>query len=91
MAACWVSTSTARPALAANPYQSRRRARATLFAGGQPTWLARPGRTLLALPDAVFQATLQEVRAWIAREYGGLDLQFEEQNRFAIDVARFKS
>ena len=42
------------------------------------------------IPEAVFEATLQEVRAWIAGEYGGLDRQLEEQVRFAIDVARFE-
>jgi ubiquinone/menaquinone biosynthesis C-methylase UbiE len=42
------------------------------------------------IPDTLFEATLQEVRAWMAREYGGLDHQFEEQVRFAIDVARFE-
>jgi ubiquinone/menaquinone biosynthesis C-methylase UbiE len=42
------------------------------------------------IPDALFEATLQEVRIWVAREYGGLDCQLEEQVRFAIDVARFE-
>lgn len=41
------------------------------------------------VPDAIFDASLKDLRAWIDHEYGDLDQTHEEEVRFAIDVARF--
>ena len=41
------------------------------------------------IPDALFDASLKELRAWVERKYGDLDDAHEEEVRFSIDVARF--
>jgi ubiquinone/menaquinone biosynthesis C-methylase UbiE len=41
------------------------------------------------VPDAIFDASLKELRTWIDHEYGDLDQTHEEEVRFSIDVARF--
>ena len=41
------------------------------------------------IPDAVFDASLKELRNWVEHEYGDLDQQLEDEVRFVIDVARF--
>jgi ubiquinone/menaquinone biosynthesis C-methylase UbiE len=42
------------------------------------------------IPDAIFDASLKELEAWAAQEYGDLDGVFQDELRFAIDVAHFK-
>ena len=42
------------------------------------------------IPDAIFDASLKELRAWVDGEFGGLDLQREDEVRFVIDVVRFE-
>lgn len=41
------------------------------------------------IPDEIFSSSLEDLRVWVAREYGDLDQPREEQVRFVIDVARF--
>lgn len=41
------------------------------------------------LPDAIFDASMKELRAWAAAEYGSLDQEIENHVRFVIEVARF--
>jgi ubiquinone/menaquinone biosynthesis C-methylase UbiE len=41
------------------------------------------------IPDAAFDASLRELRAWVEKEYGDLDRPYEDEVRFAIDIARF--
>jgi ubiquinone/menaquinone biosynthesis C-methylase UbiE len=41
------------------------------------------------LPDAIFDASMKELRAWAAREFGSLDQELEDEVRFVIQVARF--
>ena len=43
------------------------------------------------IPDEIFEASLQELRARMKSDYGSLDGQFEDEVRFAIDVARFEN
>jgi ubiquinone/menaquinone biosynthesis C-methylase UbiE len=42
------------------------------------------------VPDAIFDASLKELRTWVDNEYGDLDQTREDEVRFAIDVARFE-
>jgi ubiquinone/menaquinone biosynthesis C-methylase UbiE len=42
------------------------------------------------LPDAIFDASMKELRAWVTAEYGSLDQEIKEEVRFLIDVARFE-
>jgi hypothetical protein len=41
------------------------------------------------IPDAIFEASIEELRAWVEMEFGGLDEPRQDTLRFAIDVARF--
>jgi ubiquinone/menaquinone biosynthesis C-methylase UbiE len=41
------------------------------------------------LPDAIFDASMQELRAWVAQEFGSLDQELEDEVRFVIQIARF--
>jgi len=41
------------------------------------------------IPDAIFEASVRELRSWAEAEFGSLDQQIEDEVRFAIDVARF--
>jgi ubiquinone/menaquinone biosynthesis C-methylase UbiE len=41
------------------------------------------------IPEAVHQASLKELRAWVDREYGDLDRPREDEVRFVIDAVRF--
>ena len=41
------------------------------------------------IPDAIFEASMKELRAWVEREYGSLDEPRQDSLRFAIDVVRF--
>jgi ubiquinone/menaquinone biosynthesis C-methylase UbiE len=41
------------------------------------------------LPDAMFDASMKELRAWVAQEFGSLDQELEDEVRFAIQMARF--
>ena len=42
------------------------------------------------IPDAVHAASLEELRPWVAREYGDLDEPRSDEVRFVIDAARFE-
>jgi ubiquinone/menaquinone biosynthesis C-methylase UbiE len=42
------------------------------------------------IPDALFDASMKELRVWAKDELGTLDQQIEDQVRFVINVARFK-
>jgi hypothetical protein len=41
------------------------------------------------VPEAIFEISMEELRAWADREYGDLDQQRADEVRFVIDVARF--
>jgi len=41
------------------------------------------------VPEALFQASLADLRRWVLREYGDLDQQIEETARFVFDAAYF--
>jgi ubiquinone/menaquinone biosynthesis C-methylase UbiE len=41
------------------------------------------------IPDAIYDASLKELRTWVDHEYGNLDQQLHDDVRFVIDVARF--
>ena len=41
------------------------------------------------IPDAVYDASMEELRAWVIQEFGDLDQPREDEVRFVIDVARF--
>jgi len=41
------------------------------------------------VPESIYQASLVELRAWTAHEYGDLNQQREETVRFMIDIASF--
>jgi SAM-dependent methyltransferase len=41
------------------------------------------------IPDAMFDASLKELRAWVEGEYSDLDEPREEEVRFSIDVVSF--
>lgn len=41
------------------------------------------------IPDAVHEASVQELHAWVAREYGDLDQAREDEVRFVMNVAEF--
>lgn len=43
------------------------------------------------VPEDIFEASLQELRAWIIGTYGSLDEQVQDEVRFVIDVVRFES
>lgn len=43
------------------------------------------------LPDALFDESIKELRAWATAEYGSLDQEIKDEVRFFIDVARFES
>lgn len=42
------------------------------------------------IPDAIFGASLKELRTWVENKYGDLDQPLEDEVRFAIDVVRFE-
>lgn len=41
------------------------------------------------LPEAIFDESMKELRAWVTAEYGKLDQTITDEVRFFIDVARF--
>jgi len=41
------------------------------------------------IPDAIFDASIKELRAWVTHEYGELDRDIEDEVRCVIYVARF--
>jgi hypothetical protein len=41
------------------------------------------------IPEAVFEASIRELRSWVTEEFGDLDGPHQDTLRFAIDVARF--
>ena len=42
------------------------------------------------VPDAIFDASISELRTWADNEFGDLDKQLEDEVRFVIDVVRFE-
>lgn len=50
---------------------------------------SRIGSDAWEVPDALFEASLQDLRAWVDDEYGSLDETREDQQLFAIQIARF--
>jgi ubiquinone/menaquinone biosynthesis C-methylase UbiE len=42
-----------------------------------------------SVPEALYHASLAELREWVSREFGDLDKQIEETNRFVFDVVHF--
>jgi len=43
------------------------------------------------ISDAIFDASMNELRNWVAHEYGSLDQDIEDQVRFVMNVARFEN
>jgi ubiquinone/menaquinone biosynthesis C-methylase UbiE len=43
------------------------------------------------IPDAIFEESMKELRAWVTAEFGSLDQEIKDEVRFFIDVARFES
>ena len=41
------------------------------------------------IPNPVFDASIEELRSWVDREYGDLDQPRADEVRFAIDIVRF--
>ena len=41
------------------------------------------------IPDAIFDASIKELRAWTIHEYGDLDQEIVDEVRFVINLARF--
>jgi ubiquinone/menaquinone biosynthesis C-methylase UbiE len=41
------------------------------------------------IPDPIFDASLDELRAWVEQEYGDLDGPRQDEVRFTIDIVRF--
>ena len=41
------------------------------------------------IPDAIFDASMKELRAWVMHEYGNLDREIEDEVRFVIHAVRF--
>lgn len=41
------------------------------------------------IPDAIFNESMQELRAWALREFGDIDQEIVDEVRFVIHVARF--
>jgi ubiquinone/menaquinone biosynthesis C-methylase UbiE len=52
---------------------------------------SRLGSDTWDIPDALFESSLKELRAWMMHEYGDLDRRIEEEVRCIIYVARFAS
>ena len=42
-----------------------------------------------SVPEPIYQASLEELRSWIVREYGDLDQEREDMSRFVFDIACF--
>ena len=42
-----------------------------------------------SVPEPIYQASLEELRLWMAREYGDLDEEREDTSRFVFDIASF--
>jgi len=41
-----------------------------------------------SIPVPIYQASLDELRAWVSREYGDLDQEREDTVRFAFDAVQ---
>lgn len=41
------------------------------------------------IPDAIFDASIKELRAWVMHEYGSLDREIDDEVRFVIHAVRF--
>ncbi|MGD8404968.1 MAG: class I SAM-dependent methyltransferase [Anaerolineales bacterium] len=52
---------------------------------------ARVGSATWSVPEALYQASLADLREWVVREYGDLDQEHEEMVRFVFDAAYFDS
>ena len=44
-----------------------------------------------SVPEALYQASLADLRDWAGHEYGDLDQEIEETNRFVFDAAYFEA
>jgi hypothetical protein len=42
-----------------------------------------------SIPEDLYQASLDELRSWVEREYGDLDAEREDTARFIYDAAYF--
>ncbi len=42
-----------------------------------------------SVPEGLYQASLADLRDWVVREFGDLDQEIEETNRFVFDAAYF--
>ena len=42
-----------------------------------------------SVPEALYQASLADLRSWVLREYGDLDQEHEETSRFVFEAAYF--
>jgi len=49
----------------------------------------RVGSITWSVPEALYQASLADLREWVVHEYGDLDQGFEETHRFVFDAAHF--
>ncbi len=43
------------------------------------------------IPDAIYEASMKELRGWTNHQFGNLDQEITDEVRFLIQVARFKS
>lgn len=43
------------------------------------------------IPDAIYKASVKELRAWTIHEFGDLDQKVTDEVRFVIHVARFEN
>jgi ubiquinone/menaquinone biosynthesis C-methylase UbiE len=52
---------------------------------------ARTSSETWDIPDAIFDASMGELRTWVNNQFGDLDKPLEDQVRFVIDVVRFEA
>jgi ubiquinone/menaquinone biosynthesis C-methylase UbiE len=52
---------------------------------------SRTSSEMWDIPDAIFDASLKELRTWVDGEFEYLDQQLEDEVRFVIDVTRFEA
>jgi ubiquinone/menaquinone biosynthesis C-methylase UbiE len=79
LGARWKEVEAVRFPIVYNPRAELDRYEARIFSD---TW---------AVPEAIYQASLSELRDWTMREFGDLDREIEEMNRFVFDAAYFDS
>jgi len=44
-----------------------------------------------SVEESLYQSSLEDLRAWTLREYGGLDKEQEDTSRFVFDATHFES